>query len=77
MIVHVEVHGRCKKKTGHLADKYVAISRLSAKPFAILLSVAAVAGAMSIRSAQLPNSTWLVQEPSAELKVGEAGCLIG
>ena len=37
---------------------------LSAMPFAIFPMVEAVAGAMSMASAQRPKSTWLCQVPS-------------
>ena len=43
--------------TGHLADRYVVSSRLSAMPCAILDRVLAEAGAIRYRSAQRPSET--------------------
>ena len=49
--------------TGHLAERYVAINKLSQIPFAILAIVFALAGAITIKSAQSPRSTWFVHSP--------------
>ena len=49
--------------TGQRADKQVVVSRLSAMPDAILANVFAVAGAIIIKSAQMPNLTWLCHSP--------------
>ena len=50
--------------TGAFMLRYVVISMLSAMPFAILPNVLAVHGAISMRSAQSPRSTWLFHVPS-------------
>ena len=65
------------KYTGHFADKYTAISRLSQFPLAIFESVLAVAGQIRIKSAQIPRSTWLfhVSSSSSEVKLEYTGFL--
>ena len=49
-------------------ERYVVTSRLSAIPEAILPNVDAVAGAITMASAQRPSSTWLCHEPLSLLK---------
>jgi hypothetical protein len=49
------------KYTGHLAERYVAKSKLSQFPCTILDIDLAVNGAINIKSAQIDNSTWLFQ----------------
>ena len=51
------------KNIGQFADKYVAISKLSHRPIAILEIVLDVAGAIIIASAHLPSSTWFTHFP--------------
>jgi hypothetical protein len=46
----------------------VAISKLSHRPVAILEIELAVAGAIIIASAHLPNSTWLTHSPVSSTK---------
>ena len=47
------------KYTGHFADKYVAINKLSQSPVTILAILLAVIGAITIKSAHNAKSTWL------------------
>tara|TARA_Y100000385_G_scaffold85893_1_gene88183 strand:- start:6316 stop:6645 length:330 start_codon:yes stop_codon:yes gene_type:complete len=56
------------KNTGQLAERYVAISKLSHRPEAILEIELAVAGAIIIASAHLPISTWLTHSPVSSTK---------
>jgi hypothetical protein len=48
-------------QTGHVALRYTANSKLSQIPAVILPMVLQEAGAIIIKSAQRPNSTWLAQ----------------
>ena len=54
--------------TGAFIERYVVRSILSAMPCAIFANVDADAGAMSMRSAHVPKSTWLCQLPSRRSK---------
>lgn len=56
------------KNTGQLADRYVAISRLSHRPVTIFEMEFDVAGAIIIASPHLPSSTWLTHSPVSSTK---------